>query len=818
MTPTPPSTTPSSGGAHSPTEQFRVIRKRNRIPVSCQMCRAKKKCDRAHPCGNCVKRDGSSTTSCHYAATAPRKKPQTQAAAGPGDMQNRIDRLENLVLSLMHGGANVEVPSSRTESTGQISQDSTAVTNRSQTEGSSMSASTRTDQGDEGSDVDDRLATSLGVLKVDSEMGKSMYLGQEHWHSLLADIAEVKNYFVTHKKELERSYKQVISSKPAHALEGPVLLLGTLRTSEVELRAELPPKTTILALCERFFQSSDGWICIVHRPTFLRQLHAHWLDPSQTPLMWIGLLYSILCHAAISYHKAGDEPPDMKGRSLDIAAEYRLRASQCLVTADYTKAVEYSIETLTLYIFGEYSSRWDMDMALWLVLSLATRIAFRMGYHRDGKWFKSLTPYQAEMRRRVWAMVRMGDVVFSHHLSLPRMINDSDCDTELPRNLLDEDFGPESTELPPPRSALERTPVDYLIAKSKLCIEFGKILRATTNVGRQLTYDEVLQFDTDLRAIRAQFPPHLKISPLYDISEPPQDYMTRFHLDILYQKILTAIEASLAMLHHLESLHRETQPGGRLEDLKCHVASLALKDFNYPAALVAVELRYSSREAHETPISPFTQTGYICTPEQQREMLRTLEITRDIWQGMSHMSVDAYKAGAVLKILIESAKMARPREPSRSATPGAGVRLTGINSFVDSQDMRPEQSAALGLGMLAGSISPSSPPNFVSQSQNKLPPISQMDLPMSTGVAEPAMPPELQFDTFGANRPSSPPLSLFPQLGGNGVDTGEVDWDAFENYTQTMIWSVDPAFHIFGTGEDATQQNNSVNDPSKYPK
>ena len=354
-----------------------------------------RKCDRAHPCGNCVKRDGSSTTSCHYAATAPRKKPQTQAAAGPGDMQNRIDRLENLVLSLMHGGANVEVPSSRTESTGQISQDSTAVTNRSQTEGSSMSASTRTDQGDEGSDVDDRLATSLGVLKVDSEMGKSMYLGQEHWHSLLADIAEVKNYFVTHKKELERSYKQVISSKPAHALEGPVLLLGTLRTSEVELRAELPPKTTILALCERFFQSSDGWICIVHRPTFLRQLHAHWLDPSQTPLMWIGLLYSILCHAAISYHKAGDEPPDMKGRSLDIAAEYRLRASQCLVTADYTKAVEYSIETLTLYIFGEYSSRWDMDMALWLVLSLATRIAFRMGYHRDGKWFKSLTPYQA---------------------------------------------------------------------------------------------------------------------------------------------------------------------------------------------------------------------------------------------------------------------------------------------------------------------------------------------------------------------------------------------------------------------------------------
>ncbi|CAI4216737.1 unnamed protein product [Parascedosporium putredinis] len=285
MTPTPPSTTPSSGGAHSPNDQFRVVRKRNRIPVSCQMCRSKKKCDRLHPCSNCVKRDGTSTVTCHYAATAPRKKASAPTPAGPGDMQNRIDRLENLVLSLMHGGANIEVPLRAPN------------------------------LGDDGSDVDDGLASSLGVLKVDSEMGKSMYLGHEHWHSLLADIAEVKNYFVTHKKELEKSFKQVINSRPAHALEGPVLLLGTLRAPEVELRAELPGKTAILTLCERFFCSADGWVSIIHRPTFLRQLQAHWQDPSQTPLMWIGLLYSILCHAALSYHKAGDEPADMKGRS-----------------------------------------------------------------------------------------------------------------------------------------------------------------------------------------------------------------------------------------------------------------------------------------------------------------------------------------------------------------------------------------------------------------------------------------------------------------------------------------------------------------------
>lgn len=41
MTPTPPSTN-SSTGARSPEEQFRVVRKRNRVPLSCYPCRTRK--------------------------------------------------------------------------------------------------------------------------------------------------------------------------------------------------------------------------------------------------------------------------------------------------------------------------------------------------------------------------------------------------------------------------------------------------------------------------------------------------------------------------------------------------------------------------------------------------------------------------------------------------------------------------------------------------------------------------------------------------------------------------------------------------------
>lgn len=403
MTPTPPSNTPSSG-PRSP-DQHRVVRKRNRVPLSCYPCRSRKlKCDRTHPCSNCVKREGVDTLACSYATPSNRKRNQNQQGNAPDDMQNRIDRLEGLVLSLMHGGATISseaaaaagavtASSSSTKSSGPGG--NSATPNSSSAGIGQDDGEMRDDDEEEDSDIDDGLANSLGVLKVDPDRGKSMYIGQEHWHTILADISEVKNYFNNHKKDLEKSYEKVLLSKPAYARNGPTFLMGAAPATDVELRAELPPKSAVLTLCARYFNSMDNAVNIIHAPTFHQQLRAHWQDPSKTPLMWLGLLYSVLCLAMLSYHKVGDEPPEWKGRTLELAAEYRLRTVQCLITADYTKPSEYTVETMLLYVFGEFSSRWDADLSLWLICSLVTRVAFRMGFHRDAKWFPSLTPFQA---------------------------------------------------------------------------------------------------------------------------------------------------------------------------------------------------------------------------------------------------------------------------------------------------------------------------------------------------------------------------------------------------------------------------------------
>jgi hypothetical protein len=103
-------------------------------------------------------------------------------------MQNRIDRLEGLVLSLMTNGAQSAGPAA-----------AAAAISRSQSDSAgSSSFPLELDREDddmikeeeEGEDSEvEGVTSSLGVLKVDADKGKSLYFGDSHWHLVLADVS-----------------------------------------------------------------------------------------------------------------------------------------------------------------------------------------------------------------------------------------------------------------------------------------------------------------------------------------------------------------------------------------------------------------------------------------------------------------------------------------------------------------------------------------------------------------------------------------------------------------------------------------------------
>lgn len=106
--------------------------------------------------------------------------------ATPDDMQNRIDRLEGLILSMMTNGAQSAGPTA-----------AQAVINRSLSDTTSPPSHVSPDaddviirdMDDDEADSDlEEVADSLGMLKVDLDREKSMYIGDSHWHNVLKDV------------------------------------------------------------------------------------------------------------------------------------------------------------------------------------------------------------------------------------------------------------------------------------------------------------------------------------------------------------------------------------------------------------------------------------------------------------------------------------------------------------------------------------------------------------------------------------------------------------------------------------------------------
>jgi hypothetical protein len=105
-------------------------------------------------------------------------------------MQNRIDRLESLVLSLMTNGAQSAGPTAATA----------AITGVGPNTGSSISGSSprfqldsesvreELEDGEDGNESEvDKMSKQMGIMKMDS--GKTIFASEAHWYSILAEVS-----------------------------------------------------------------------------------------------------------------------------------------------------------------------------------------------------------------------------------------------------------------------------------------------------------------------------------------------------------------------------------------------------------------------------------------------------------------------------------------------------------------------------------------------------------------------------------------------------------------------------------------------------
>ena len=98
---------------------------------------------------------------------------------------------------------------------------------------------------------------------------------------------------------------------------------------------------------------------------------------------------------------------------------------------------------------------------MWTLSGLLIRLATALGVHRDGSHF-GLSPFDTEMRRRLWWQICTLDVRTSEDHGVDPSIVEATFDTKFPSNVNDDDFSPSTTETPKEHEGWTETTFDLI--------------------------------------------------------------------------------------------------------------------------------------------------------------------------------------------------------------------------------------------------------------------------------------------------------------------------------------------------------------------
>lgn len=349
-------------------------------------------------------------------------------------------------------------------------------------------------------------------------------------------------------------------------------------------------------------------------------------------------------------------------------------SGRALVAGQYHKGKPYSIEATMMFAVLKLC-RQDKDMDAWVLMGVVTRLATKMGYHRDPRLLKGITPFEGEMRRRTFFAVEAMDLLLSFQAGMPPILNEKYIDADAPRNLFDSDFDEDCEELPPGRPMTEPTPMLYCYYKRQQ-IKFLRSVACHALAFVPPPYEETMMHDEELHKMHEALPACVRIQPLsLSFIESTQTITIRLNIELLYLRSVcvlhrrylsyeksdprynysrkACVDSALQALKYEAELYYACQPGGRFYREKWVASSLILYDFLLAAMLICLDL-YESR--HKVATASREEL------EMQAKKYDALRQSHVIWTSRKGEFRDAAHASNVLEVMLS--KVPDPRAPS----------------------------------------------------------------------------------------------------------------------------------------------------------
>ncbi|KAF4420121.1 transcription activator acu-15 [Fusarium acutatum] len=412
----------------------------------------------------------------------------------------------------------------------------------------------------------------------------------------------------------------------------PDIVFGSLaKATSEDVLAALPSRQDSDKIVSTYLNARHIAVPFIHMHQFRRQYKAFWNNPESANLLWASILFSVLAVGIII--------PDDKSNH-DQSSAFISMSARCLISGQYNTVTEFSVEALAMHLHARCFHQEDNDINLSQLHALTVRIAQQRGYHVDGDDFlQALTPFQVEMRRRVWYYLQYYDVLLSLEHGLPPVIREDTYSISHPTNLTDDEFDEES-------KVIFSSPVTETHAALP-CIYMSQLLPILRRIichalgFKTCNYKDALFLKAQLETWYRSIPPCLRVYSVKDTCLATTTFtaLQRVLFQLVYNTGIALIYRPFLNIMSLENRYCEIALD---VSRKNALRSIEVKA-NLPVNDFFITMIMAPLEFFGCPNLPESQKGYI---------IHTLETAAQLWPTRSCVSSYALESSRLLQVIL----------------------------------------------------------------------------------------------------------------------------------------------------------------------
>ncbi|OCL13975.1 hypothetical protein AOQ84DRAFT_309716 [Glonium stellatum] len=405
--------------------------------LACVQCQQRKvKCDRKFPCANCVKSHAQCVPAASLGARQRRRRFPERELLDRLSRYEALLRQNDIKFDPLHSDPSTIEKQSRHDSpdderpgaaAGPDRSSSTSTTGKPETVYEAKNFWHAMNQRSQDSDDDDNSDSSLN------------------------DVRETM---------VKKAWIQLYQSNEH-------LLFGS-RKAAVDLSTLHPEQVQIFRLWQIYLDNVNPLLKVTHTPTLQSRIIDAASNLANIKPTLSALMFSIYCVSVLSL--AEDECRAMFASSREhLLTRYQFGCQQALLDCGFLRSADR--ECLTALYLYLISIRPTTDpQSISSMLSIATRIAQRMGLHSESANAKCLA-LEAEMRRRLWWSLILFDTRICEIAACKSVLLVPTWDCKTPLNVNDFDLQPEMKD--PPMVQGESTEALFAVVRS----EVGEFVR-----------------------------------------------------------------------------------------------------------------------------------------------------------------------------------------------------------------------------------------------------------------------------------------------------------------------------------------------------